>query len=347
MARDTVRADLRTVCNLGVPEQPLILPVMDPFSAHLAGITYEEYSTKPEAMEKAWSNVIERFDIDWAGMCIDDLFEYEPLGIEVTNAPHLPFAVEKYLPATEETLQSLRLPDPTKEGRMPAHLEAEKRLRDRWGDSILIMGSTAAPFSGLTLLYGIEQTMLMLYDDPDFLRRSMRFIEELAVCWGRAVLEAGGDILWLGDCSASSRFLPVNLYRELCLEPAQRVASMLQEAGAKVIYHAGENKLPHLEAMAETGADILSVEAGPYMGEVKDAVGDRIALSGNLDSINLVWHGTDEAITATVNQLVSDVASRGGYIVNMGENTPEQTPPEHIDSLIRSIREAWKGIATT
>lgn len=345
MARNTVHNDLKTLCNLGVPKEPLILPVMDPFSAHLAGVTYEEYSTKPEAMEGAWSTVIERFDIDWAGMCIDDLFEYEPLGIEVTNAPDLPFAVEKYLPATDETLNSLRLPDPKRDGRMPAHLEAEKRLRDRWGESILIAGSTAAPFSGLTLLYGIEQTMLMLYDDPDFLQRSMKFIEELAVCWGRAILDAGGDMIWLGDCSASSRFLPVNIYREICLEPARRVTTELQKAGARVIYHAGENKLPHLAAMAETGADILSVEAGPYMGDVKDAVGDRIALSGNLDSINLVWHGTDEEITATVNQLVADVASRGGYIVNMGENTPEQTPPEHIETMIRSIREAWKRLS--
>lgn len=344
MARNTVHDDLKVVCRLGVPEDPLIIPIMDPLGAHLAGFTYEDYSTRPEAMEGAWSSAVEYFDIDWAGMCIDDLFEYEPLGIEVTNAPDLPFAVAKYLPATEDTLSGLRLPDPTREGRMPAHLEAEKRLRDRWGDAILVAGSAAAPFSGLTLLYGIEQTMLLLYDNPDFLRRSMRFVGDLAITWGQAILDASGDVIWLGDCSASSRFVPVNVYREVCLEPARRVAAALKDAGATVIYHAGENRLPHLEAMAEVGADILSVEAGPNMGEVKNAIGDRVALSGNLDSINTLWHGTEEEIEAAVSKLITEVAGRGGYIVNTGENTPEQTPPEHLEAMIRSIREGWKLI---
>ena len=345
MAHPAVRQKLQVVCSFGIPSEPLIIPLMDPLSAYLAGYSYEEYSTRPEAMEGAWSHVIERFDLDWAGMCIDDLFEYEPLGIEVTNAPNLPFAVKKYLPATDETLRSLRLPNPRTDGRMPAHLEAEKRLRERWGDRILISGSTAAPFSGLTLLYGLEQTMLLLYDDPDFLRRSMSFIVDLAITWGKAIIEAGGDIVWLGDCSASSRFLPLQAYREMGLEPAQQVTAALKEMGAIVIYHAGENRIPYLEVMSEVGADILSVEAGPDMSEVKETIGDRVTLSGNIDPIHLLWQGTEADIAKEARRLVTEVAYRGGYIVNVGENIPEQTPPEHVEIMIRSIREAWKEIA--
>jgi uroporphyrinogen decarboxylase len=218
-------------------------------------------------------------------------------------------------------------------------------LRQRWGDRILISGSTAAPFSGLTLLYGLEQTMLLLYDDPDFLRRSMSFIVDLAITWGKAIIEAGGDIVWLGDCSASSRFLPLQAYREMCLEPAQQVTAALKEMGAIVIYHAGENRIPYLEVMSEVGADILSVEAGPDMSEVKETIGDRVTLSGNIDPIHLLWQGTEADIAKEARRLVTEVAYRGGYIVNVGENIPEQTPPEHVEIMIRSIREAWKEIA--
>lgn len=344
MARETVQNDLKTCCDLGIPPRPLIVPIMDPLAVHLAGVSYSDYSTSAQAMAEVWGNAIERFDLDWAGLLVDDLFEYEPLGIEVTNAPDLPFAVENYLPATPDTLNSLRLPDPNRAGRMPAILEAQQRLRERWGRCILIAGSTAAPFSGLTLLYGIQETLLLLYDDPAFLHRSMGFLEELAIAWGTAMVEGGADVIWLGDCSASSRFIPLNVYREFALQPAKRVAVALREAGATVVYHAGENRVSYLEAMAGTGAQILSVESGVDMAAVKEAVADRICLMGNLDPLNLLWHGTPAEIEATVHRLVTYVASKGGYIVNVGENTPEQTPPQNVETMIRCIRAAWEHL---
>ena len=142
----------------------------------------------------------------------------------------------------------------------------------------------------------------MLYDDPDFLSAGMLFMEELAVTWGRAMIQGGADVIWLGDCSASSRFMPHTAYEALCLTPARRVVAVLQEAGAVVIYHAGENKIPNLDAMVGTGADIISVESGIDIRQVKEAIGDRIALIGNLDSLNLIWHGTPGEDKSTVNQ---------------------------------------------
>ena len=340
MPRATVMDDLKTACRGGIPRQPLLLPIMDPLAVKLAGLSYTDYSTDARAIERIWSGAIQRFDLDWAAPLVDDLFEYEPLGIGVAKPAGLPFAVARYLPANSQTLAGLRLPDPRRDGRMPLFLDAVARLRDRWGQSILVCGSTAAPFSGLTLLYGIEQTMLLLYDAPDLLRESMRFLEGLAVAWGRAMLDAGADVLWLGDCSASSRFLSLPAYRELCLAPAARVAAPPRAAGAVVVYHAGENSIPHLQAMAEVGADILSVEAGPDMGAVKDAVGERPCLMGNLDSIHLLWHGTPAEIERAVRDLVARVVPRGGAIVNMGENTPEQTPPEHLQAMLDALRSA-------
>ncbi|MFH1969545.1 MAG: uroporphyrinogen decarboxylase family protein, partial [Verrucomicrobiota bacterium] len=257
------------------------------------------------------------------------------------DGPDHPYAVTKYLPAEKGALDRLHIPAPKKDGRMPMLLEAQKRIRDRWGDRVVISKSVAAPFSGLTLLYGINNTMLMTCDAPDLLKKSMTFLEELAITWGRALIEAGTDVIWLGDCSASSRFISLEMYREFAMEPARRVISALKQAGGIVIYHAGENRLPFLVETAKLGADILSVEGGINLAEVKNALGPHMALSGNLDGIKEIWQSQPQDIGQRVRQLVRDVAIKGGVIVNTGEGIPEQTPVANVLAMIQGIRNAW------
>lgn len=337
--------DLKTCIRLGVPEAPLIFPIFEELAAHHAGETYHDYSTKAAVMAGVWDEAIQRFDVDWAGLFVDDLLEYEPLGIEIADGPDHPYAVTKYLPAEKSARDRLRLPNFRKDARLPVLMETQKRIRDRWGDQVVICKSVAAPFSGLTLLYGMDAVMLLIYDDPDFLEKSMVFLEELAIAFSLALIEAGADMIWLGDCSASSRFLSLNAYRELALEPARRVTAAIKQAGGKVIYHAGENKLPFLEETAHLGADILSVEGGIDLAQVKQTAGQRVGLSGNLDAIKLVWNGTPPEIENATRRLVTEVAARGGVIVNTGEGIPEQTPLENLMAMFRTIREAWPAPA--
>jgi MtaA/CmuA family methyltransferase len=227
---------------------------------------------------------------------------------------------------------------------MPILMESLRRLRDQWGKNVVLSKSVAAPFTGLTLLHGIEAVMLLVYEDPDFLRKSMAFTESLSIGFSRELIEAGADIIWLGDCCASSRFLSLDLFREFAYEPAKRVISAIHEAGGMVIYHAAENTLPFLEEMSGMGPDVLSVESGIDLEIVKQTVGKRVALSGNLDGINLIWQSRPDEIKHEVTHLVLRVASQGGVIVNTGEGIPKQTSLENLTTMFNTIREEWQYI---
>ncbi|MCX6991935.1 MAG: hypothetical protein NT011_02210 [Kiritimatiellaeota bacterium] len=342
MARNNIMDDVK-ICIAGrVPKAPLIFPIFfEAFVARQIGISFHDYSTRAPIIAQVWDYAIEHFDTDWAGLFIDDLIEYDMLGIETADGPDHPYAVTKYLPTDIGALDRLHIPSPKKDGRMPMLLEAQKRIRNRWGDRVVISKNVAAPFSGLTLLYGINDTMLMTCDAPDLLKKSMMFVEELAITWGRALIEGGTDIIWLGDCSASSRFISLDMYREFAMEPARRVISALKQAGGIVIYHAGENRLPFLVETAKLGADILSVEGGIDLAEVKNTLGPHMALSGNLDGIKEIWQSQPQDIEQRVRQLVRDVAIKGGVIVNTGEGIPEQTPAANVRAMIQGIRNAW------
>ncbi|RJQ39631.1 MAG: hypothetical protein C4550_04980 [Nitrospiraceae bacterium] len=339
MARKNINRDFATAINLGIPEQMPVLPIaLDQFAAQLSNVSYRQYSTDADILAEAWNKVIERFDLDWAGIFIDDLLEFEPLGIEVTSEDQIPRAVKKYLPATEGILADFRIPDPETDGRMKVNLEAQRLLRQHWGEKILICSSIAAPFTALTLAFGIVPIMTLLYDRPDFLIKSVKFFEELEMLWGQALVEAGADVIWLGDCSASSRFISVDTYEKFALEPAARVAEAIKRAGGNVIYHAAENKLQHLKAMVQAGGDILTIAEYADMNLVKDEIGSDICLMGNLDCIKLILNGTPEEIENEIKKLTEEVALRGGYIVNTAEGIPVQVPIENLEAMINAIR---------
>jgi len=345
MVKPGILHDFKSCAALNVPSAPLIFPIFEETAASCAGQLYHNYSTQSNTIVEVWNNAIERFDISWVGLFIDDLFEYEHLGITIEDGPNHPFAVIKYLPAEKKVLESLRLPDFKRDGRLPILMESQRRLRDRWGDNVVISKSVAAPFTGLTLLHGIAPVMLLVYENPDLLRKTMAFTESLSIEFSRALIEAGTDIIWLGDCCASSRFLSFDLFREFAYEPAKRVISAIHKAGGMVIYHAAENMLPFLEEMSGMGADVLSVESGIDLEIVKQTVGKRVALSGNLDGINLIWHGRPDEIKREVRRLVVRVASQGGVIVNTGEGIPKQTSLENLDTMFHTIREEWQSLA--
>jgi MtaA/CmuA family methyltransferase len=341
MVKPDVLLDFKTCTALKVPSAPLLFPIFEEIAARCAGQTYHDYSTQSDTIVAVWNDAIGRFGISWAGMFIDDLFEYEPLGITIEDGPNHPFAVTKYLPAEVNVLENLHLPDFNRDGRLPVLLESQRRLRDLWGKNVVISKSVAAPFTGLTLLYGIAPVMVLLFEDPGFLRKTMAFTESLAIEFSRELIKAGTDIIWLGDCCASSRFLSPGLFREFAFEPAKRVISAIHDAGGMVIYHAAENTLPFLEEMSKMGADVLSVESGIDLKIVKQTVGKRVAISGNLDGINLIWHGKPEEIRSEVSRLIAEVASQGGVIVNTGEGIPRQTPVENLTALFQTLRDQW------
>ncbi len=304
----------------------------------MAGEVYERYSRDAALMARVQSAAIRRFDYDWAWLQVDDCIEFEPLGVGVKGAGNILPATCDYLPASAETLRHLRVPDPHRDGRMPVLLEAIARLKGEFGDSVCVTGRTAAPFSSITLLYGMTQTFMALYDNPQLIKDTAAFFVELQSQWGRAQIEAGADALWLGDCSASGHLISLADYEEFAADGVRQCAQAYADAGAITIYHASEHKLAHIRAQAATGIDALSVGPGVDIGAVNQAVGDRICIVGNLDPIAVLQNGTPEQVRAETERIVTVGKQGGGYVFSTGEMVPRMTPEANVRAMVEAAR---------
>jgi uroporphyrinogen decarboxylase len=97
-----------------------------------------------------------------------------------------------------------------------------------------------------------------------------------------------------------------------------------------------------LEEIAASGADVVGLDWTVNLGRARAAVGDRVALQGNLDP-NVLFAPPEAVAREAVAVLDSfgrpQRADGGwdGHIFNLGHGISQYTPPEHVTALVEAV----------
>jgi Uroporphyrinogen-III decarboxylase len=339
MAYKGVIDDIRKCVKLQKPSRVPVFACSEEFDVRMAGEVYSRYNSDSKVMAKCQIEAVKRFDYDWAWLQVDDCIEFEVLGVGVKGDGNILPATCNYLPASYETLNSLKMPNPYKDGRMPVLLDAIKRIKNEFGDTLYVTGRTAAPFSSVTLLYGMTQTLMLLFDNPQLVKDTVKFFTEMQSMWGCAQIEAGADALWFGDCNASGHLISVDDYMEFAFDGVKKCAEAYDSAGGFSFYHASEHSIEHMKAQAATGISALSVGPGVGMAAAKLAVGDKVCILGNVDPIRCLLESDAERVYEESKRVMELGKQNGGYIFNSGEMIPRDVPEENIRAMIKAARD--------
>ena len=305
----------------------------DKFDLRMGGVTCGEGRTNVEKTVRYTLEAVARFGYDWAVVFPDDYIEFEPLGLSMRQDDALPAMPLAYLPMDRRTLAGFRIPDARNEMRLPIHLEMIRKLKGELGDTVCVMGRIAAPFSALSLVYGVEALLVNMLESPEVVRDNFKFFVDHQIAFGKAQLEAGADLLWLGDCVASSNFVRVEHFSGFAFEPAATVAEALSKAGGHVIYHAAEASLPHLKMETELPVAAVNVGEGVCIADVKRELGSGKCLMGNFDPL-ILRDGTPGEVVRATEEMIRENLRGGGYIFNTGEGVMANTPPENVDAMM-------------
>jgi uroporphyrinogen decarboxylase len=341
MAYCGVVADVRRAVSLGKPARMPVFACSEEFDVNWYGrFCYEEVCQSGALMAEVWAAAIDEFDYDWAWVQVDDCFEMEPLGVVCRGEGSILRATVGHLPATAETVRGLRVPDPGSAGRMPEKLDAIRRLRQRFGDSVLVEGSCAAPYSAAGLLFGLEQAMVIGLTEPELLADTCAFFVEAQTRYIRAQVEAGADAIWIGDCNAFSSMLSLEQYRRFALPSCRALVEGAHACGTLVHLHASEVSVPHLLAETELGADVINCGPAADLAEVRKALAGVCCFSGNLDPIEVLMRGSPADVERETERIMAIGRSGGGYLFNTGEMNPRDTPVENMKAMIKTARRA-------
>jgi MtaA/CmuA family methyltransferase len=173
--------------------------------------------------------------------------------------------------------------------------------------------------------------MLDFYDDPPFVAALFGFVVELALQFGKAQVEAGADVVGIGDPAAS--LVRPRIYDDFVWAYEKKLVDGLHAMGARVRLHICGDTRRILGSIAKLGCEIVDIDSRVAVSEARAVMGDRQVLLGGIDPVRILQYGRPE----DVEDAVSEVHRQAGnaFIVGAGCEVPPGTPPENLRQLHR------------
>lgn len=308
-----------------------LTPITMMFAADQVGIPYGQYATDHRKLVEAQLFTAEKFDFDSVMAISDPAREAADLGAVVRFFPDQPPALDERqsLLLDKKRLLELKVPDPWSSNRMRDRLEAIRLFRQEVGGRRCIEGWVEGPMAEASDLRGINRIMTDLYDDPNFVRDLFEFLLELATQFAKAQIEAGADLIGIGDSAAS--LIGPRFYRELVAPYEKRLIENIHRMGAWVRLHICGRTGAILQDMATVGADIIDLDFPVSLAEARQKMGPTVVLCGNIDPVRVLRDGTPEIIRAELEACYQ--AAQPRYIVAAGCEVPRDTPEANMHAM--------------
>jgi uroporphyrinogen decarboxylase len=210
--------------------------------------------------------------------------------------------------------------------------------------STTLLGFAGAPWTLASYLVagrgGDEQRAARLwgYRDPQGFGQLLDLLADCVAYHLIAQLEAGAEAVQIFDSWASG--LPPKPFADWVIAPTAKIVRLVRarHPDAKIIGFPRAATLQGYEAYANlTGVDAVSLDTAAPMDWAAKALGEKVALQGNLDPLALIAGG--DTLGRNVDEIMT--AMRGvPFIFNLGHGILPQTPIAHVEQLLARLRSA-------
>jgi len=216
--------------------------------------------------------------------------------------------------------------------RVPVVLEAIRLLKERVGDTLPVVAGMTGPFTLAGHLSGIEPMLKGLIRKPDKYKRFIELATRVGSAYGRALVEAGADVVSIADPSASSDIISPRMFRGF-VKPA--ISEMVEAIDAASFLHICGNSTPILGDMAETGVDSISVSDKVDIRQAKELVAGKVKITGNISTtVTLLLKGPQD-----VTEECRAAIEAGVDILAPSCGIAPVTPNENIRALAEAARQ--------
>ncbi|MBI4517947.1 MAG: hypothetical protein HY699_19250 [Deltaproteobacteria bacterium] len=203
-----------------------------------------------------------------------------------------------------------------------------KKLDEAYADRILAIGY-AAPgiFENSWQPMGFVNFTTLVYQKPEFVKRMIAFHTDFYLRYLEGVMQSGAEVVRGGDDlgQKTGPLMRPELIEKFYGESYRRIADLVHRHKKKLLWHSCGNIYRFLDKFVEWGFDgLLTMEptAGMDLAKVREQVGHKLALVGNLDVSHLLVKGTREEVEGAVKQAIRAAARGGGYILSAAHAHP-------------------------
>ena len=261
----------------------------------------------------------------------DILIPAEAMGLKLElgdAGPNLPEPVR-----SKRDIEKLKLFDPeTETGFLP---EAIRRIVREVGPTVPVLGFAGAPWTLACYMVegrtkeGFATVKSFMLSEPATFRDLLHRIAQATIPYLKAQIAAGVAAVQLFDTWCGE--LSLRDYEEFALPATQEIISGLGSATPIIYYSKASHHL--LPAVARSGASVLSVDWRVDMRALREKLGPRIAIQGNVDPA--VLFGPPDEIRRVTQEAMAALGGVG-HILNLGHGILQHTPVENAKLFIET-----------
>jgi len=282
-----------------------------------------------------------RFPLDAAILFSDILTIPDAMGLGLT-------VLEKQGPRfarpvrTLAEIRNLSIPDPEQELRYV--MDAVRLISRELDGKVPLIGFAGSPWTiGTYMIEGgssKEYTLAkgMMYAEPATLHLLLGKLADSITAYLNAQIAAGVNVVMVFDSWGG--VLSAECYREFSLQYMQRIVAGIKPGP-------NGNKVPVIlftkggglwvEQIAQAGSDAIGIDWTADIGKVRQQVGSKVAIQGNLDTA--VLYSNPEVIRREVGKILDAYGHGSGHVFNLGHGIHPGIDPENVAALVAAVHE--------
>jgi len=219
-----------------------------------------------------------------------------------------------------------------------------QRVIDEVGKDKAHFVSITDPFKVSWRRRGGMQDLLMDYVlNPQLVHDLARVATDFDLAAIDMALQVGADVIIVpGDLAGEyTTIMSPRHYREYIKPYHQELVDHAHRQDMMIVKHSDGNIWPILDDLVEVGFDGIHPIQPQCMdiAEVKEHLGGRTCIIGNIDCRNLLCFGTEEEVAQTVRETIERAAPGGGYIISSSNSIHPGVRPENYTAMVRAAHE--------
>jgi uroporphyrinogen decarboxylase len=312
-------------------------PVLLNAASRVVGYNVREMVTDAEKLATAHVAAYRKYGADFICLLTATASMAEAMGTELTypedNAPYIQ---TPYLAGPDEE-GKLRDIDVHRDGRLPIYLEATERCVEAVGDEVVVSTLLAGSFTTAASLVGTAKFVKMLYRDPDFAHRLLRYATDVNKQWLDAILAAGG-VPFNCEPIATGSILSTDHFQAFVVPYLTELQDHLKSKGVPALSHICGRIDSVLDAFVASGPNLISVDVAD-MGYIARTYGSRVAIMGNVKPAETLLLGTPEDVEREVKEIIEQAGdSPAGFVLSSGCEVPLDAPAENLLAFMDAAR---------
>ncbi len=237
---------------------------------------------------------------------------------------------------TKEDAKALQDIDPTE--KLAYVMDALRVTKQNLHGRVPLIGFSGSPWTLLTYMVEGKGSKTyatikkFIFSEPKLAHELLEKISHAVAAYLSAQISAGADAVQIFDTWGG--LLSPTDFEEFSLKYIELVISLLRKNDEPVIVFS-KGVHHNLKDLSKCGADVVGLDWTFEIGKVREKIGKKVALQGNLDPT--VLYASKEKIHEEAKKVLDSFGPHNGHIFNLGHGILPDISPANAKELVTFV----------